>query len=234
MKKRPKILVVDDEEDLCEILQFNFRQAGFDVEIALSAEEALMMNITSCDLILLDVMMGEMSGFKMADIVRKNHKTAHIPIIFCTAKDAEEDTLLGLEIGGDDYILKPFSVKEVIARVKAVLRRTSNPAVYKPVEINSFAISAGEISIDMDSKKVMVDEREVELTKTEFEIITLLLKNTNKVISREEIIGYVWKDEVFINDRTVDVHITRLRKKIAPYGKNIVSRSGYGYCYEYK
>jgi DNA-binding response OmpR family regulator len=230
MSKR--ILVVDDEEDLCEILQFNLCQAGYDVEVALSAEEALTMNVAAFDLILLDVMMSEMSGFKMADIVRKSQKTGHIPIIFCTAKDAEEDTLRGLEIGGDDYILKPFSVKEVIARVKAVLRRTGAPPMTPIVEINATDITVEEIRIDLDSKKVVIDERNVELTKTEFEILIFLLKNANKVISREEFIAHVWHDDSFINDRTVDVHITRLRKKIAPYGKKIVSRSGYGYCYE--
>lgn len=227
-----RILVVDDEEDLCEILQYNLRQAGYEVEVALSAEEALMMNIASFDLILLDVMMGEMSGFKMADIVRKNQKTGHIPIIFCTAKDAEEDTLQGLEIGGDDYILKPFSVKEVIARVKAVLRRTSGPPVSQTIEVTRSAIKAGGIIADLEGKKVIIDEREIELTKTEFEILTIFLRNANKVISREDFIGQIWKDENFINDRTVDVHIARLRKKIAPYGKKIVSRSGYGYCFE--
>lgn len=230
--KLQRILVVDDEEDLCEILQFNLQQAGYEVETALSAEDALMMNIISFDLILLDVMMGEMSGFQMADIVKKNQKTAHIPIIFCTAKDAEEDTLRGLEIGGDDYVLKPFSVKEVIARVKAVLRRAANPIISHYVEIQSHTIKTDEITLDLESKKVIIDDRDVELTKTEFEILTVFLKNTNKVISRDEFIDQVWGNEHVISDRTVDVHITRLRKKITPYGKRIVSRSGYGYCFE--
>ena len=225
-----RILVVDDEEDLCEILQFNLKQAGFEAEVAYSAEEALLMNIPSFDLILLDIMMGEMSGFKMADILKHNKKTATIPIIFCTAKDAEEDTLTGLEMGGDDYILKPFSVKEVVARVKAVLRRTTsaNPSSQN----NSPTLQFQQLILDIDGKKVIVDGKESDLTKTEFEILRHLMQNFDKVLSREELLSLVWNDDTYINDRTVDVHITRLRKKIAPYGKSIISRSGYGYFFE--
>ena len=225
-----RILVVDDEEDLCEILQFNLQQADFEVEVAYSAEEALLMDIPSFDLILLDIMMGEMSGFKMADILKHNKKTTAIPIIFCTAKDAEEDTLTGLEMGGDDYILKPFSVKEVVARVKAVLRRTVsvNPASQN----NALTLQFQQLVLDIDGKKVIVDGRETDLTKTEFEILRHLMQNFDKVLSREELLSLVWNDDSYINDRTVDVHITRLRKKIAPYGKSIISRSGYGYFFE--
>ena len=223
-----RILVVDDEEDLCEILQYNLQQAGFEVEVAYSAEEALLMDIPSFNLILLDIMMGEMSGFRMADIIKNNKKTAAIPIIFCTAKDEEEDTLTGLEMGGDDYILKPFSVKEVVARVKAVLRRTTSTNLSPQ---NSPAIQFQQLVLDIDGKKVIVDGKETDLTKTEFEILRHLMQNFDKVLSREELLSLVWHDDAYINDRTVDVHITRLRKKISPYGKCIISRSGYGYFF---
>ncbi len=229
--EKKRILVVDDEEDLCEIIRYNLEQAGYEVDTALSAEEALMMNVNAYDLILLDVMMGEMSGFKMAEIIRKNTKNKRVPIIFCTAKDTEEDLVKGLELGGDDYIEKPFSVKEMIARVKAVIRRAIDSV---PLQSDQKVSSYEKLELDPESKKVTIEGNEVDLTKTEFEILWHLLQNTRKVYSREDLLHLIWPDEVCVSDRTVDVHITRLRKKIAPYGKRIISRSGYGYYFETK
>ncbi|MDD4848254.1 MAG: response regulator transcription factor [Bacteroidales bacterium] len=226
-----RILVVDDEEDLCEILKFNLQQAGFQTDTALSAEEALTMNVAQYDLILLDVMMGEMSGFQMASIVRNSKLTAHIPIIFCTARETEEDTLKGLNLGADDYIAKPFSVREVVARVKAVLRRTSRQNIKKETDEKQF-IQYETLKMDLVGKKVTINGKNVELTKTEFEILRLLLQHPDVVFSREDLLKRVWSDEVYVNDRTVDVHITRLRKKIVPYGNHLVARLGYGYCFE--
>lgn len=226
-----KILVVDDEEDLCEILKFNLVQAGYHVDVAFSAEEALTMNVAQYDLILLDVMMGEMSGFQMASILRNSKITARIPIIFCTAKDTEDDTLKGLNLGGDDYISKPFSVREVIARVKAVLRRTTKQNVQNPQSEKNI-LQYEELTVDIIRKKVTINQNDLELTKTEFEILRQLLQYPNVVFSREDLLKRVWPDDVYVNDRTVDVHITRLRKKIAPYGNRIVARLGYGYCFE--
>lgn len=227
--EQARILVVDDEESLCEILKFNLTQAGYYVDTANSAEEALTMNIADYDLLLLDVMMGDISGFKMASILKNSRKTANIPIIFCTAKDTEEDTLKGLDLGADDYISKPFSVKEVIARVKTILRR-SNQSVEKTLEETT--IQHETLVLDTVSKKITILGKDISLTKKEFEILHLLLQNPNKVFSREDLLKRVWSDEVFVTDRTVDVHITRLRKKILPYDKNIVTRLGYGYCFE--
>lgn len=229
--EKKRILVVDDEEDLCEIIRYNLEQAGYEVDTALSAEEALMMNVNSYDLILLDVMMGEMSGFKMAEIIRKNTKNKRVPIIFCTAKDTEEDLVKGLELGGDDYIQKPFSVKEMIARVKAVIRRATDSV---PLQSDQKVFSYEKLELDPEGKKVTIEGKEVDLTKTEFEILWHLLQNTRKVYSRDDLLHLIWPDEVCVSDRTVDVHITRLRKKIAPYGKRIISRSGYGYYFETK
>ena len=223
-----RILVVDDEEDLCEILKFNLENEGYEVDTANSAEEALKMDISSYHLLLLDVMMGEISGFKMANILKKYKKTAHVPIIFITAKDTENDTVTGFNLGADDYISKPFSLREVIARVKAVLRRTITPETEKAPE----QITYQTLVIDITKKKVSIDGEEVALTKKEFEILFLLLQNKGRVFSREDILARVWSDEVYVLDRTIDVNITRLRKKIGIYGKRIVTRLGYGYCFE--
>ena len=223
-----RILVVDDEEDLCEILKFNLENEGYVVDTANSAEEALKLDISAYNLLLLDVMMGEISGFKMANILKKDKKTAHVPIIFITAKDTENDTVTGFNLGADDYISKPFSLREVIARVKAVLRRTVTPETEKAPE----QITYQTLVIDITKKKVSIDGEEVALTKKEFEILFLLLQNKGRVFSREDILARVWSDEVYVLDRTIDVNITRLRKKIGIYGKRIVTRLGYGYCFE--
>lgn len=223
-----RILVVDDEEDLCEILKFNLENEGYEVDTANSAEEALKMEISSYNLILLDVMMGEISGFKMANILKKDKKTANVPIIFITAKDTENDTVTGFNLGADDYISKPFSLREVIARVKAVLRRTATVATEKAPE----RLVYQTLVIDTTKKKASIDGEEVQLTKKEFEILLLLVQNIGRVFSREDILARIWSDEVYVLDRTIDVNITRLRKKIGEYGKRIVTRLGYGYCFE--
>ena len=223
-----RILVVDDEEDLCEILKFNLENEGYEVDTANSAEEALKMNISSYHLLLLDVMMGEISGFKMANLLKKDKKTAQVPIIFITAKDTENDTVTGFNLGADDYISKPFSLREVIARVKAVLRRTATSDMDKAPE----QLCYQSLVIDITKKKVSIDGEEVPLTKKEFEILFLLLQNKGRVFSREDILSRIWSDEVYVLDRTIDVNITRLRKKIGTYGKRIVTRLGYGYCFE--
>lgn len=224
-----RILVVDDEEDLCEILKFNLEIEGYDVDTAFSAEDALKLDISSYNLLLLDVMMGEISGFKLANMLQKNEKTAKMPIIFLTAKDTENDLLTGFNLGADDYISKPFSIRQVVARVKAVLRRTAS----KPLEQEPELLAYETLILDTKRIKASVNGEEVPLTKKEFEILKLLLENKGNVFSREEILSRIWKDEVYVLDRTIDVNITRLRKKIGIYGKNIVTRLGFGYCFEY-
>ena len=223
-----QILVVDDEEDLCEILKFNLENEDYVVDTANSAEEALHMDLSKYDLLLLDVMMGEISGFKMARMLKQDPKTAQIPIIFITAKDTENDTVTGFNLGADDYISKPFSLREVAARVKAVLRRTNMGEFDQPVE----QLTYKTLTLDIVKKKVLIDGEEVPLTKKEFELLKLLLQNKGRVFSREDILNKVWSDEVYVLDRTIDVNITRLRKKIGNYGKCIVTRLGYGYCFE--
>lgn len=224
-----RILVVDDEEDLCEILQFNLETEGYLVDVAYSAEEALKLDLAKYQLLLLDVMMGEMSGFKLAKILRDNPKTAVIPVVFLTAKDTENDRLTGFNIGADDYISKPFSIREVQARVKAVLRRYSR--ITEEVQEDVLLTYEG-LTMNLGNKKVIVDGNEIQFTKKEFEMLRLFLEHKNRVFTRDEILSRVWTDDVVVLDRTIDVNITRLRKKIGIYGKNIVTRLGYGYIFE--
>lgn len=203
-----RILVVDDEEDLCEILKFNLEMEGYTVDTANSAEEALKLDIRQYNLLLLDVMMGEISGFKMARMLKADKDTAEIPIIFITAKDTENDTITGFNLGADDYISKPFSLREVIMRVKAVLRRTASIQVKEEEQLQYKGLI-----INIPQKKVTIDGEEASLTKKEFEILLLLLQNQGRVFSREDILAKVWHEEVYVLDRTIDVNITRLRKR---------------------
>ena len=224
------ILVVDDESDLCEILQFNLETEGYEVVTTNSAEEALKLPLQEYALILLDVMMGEMSGFQMARKIKENPATARIPIIFITALDDEDNTVKGLNIGADDYIAKPLSMKEVKARVKAVLRRANSQS--HQGEVSDCKICYGEITLDLNAKTASLDGKELALTKLEFELLSFFLHNPDKVFSREELLTQCWPQDVYVLDRTVDVNITRLRKKIGRYGKQIKTRIGYGYCFE--
>ena len=228
-----KILVVDDEQDLCEILQFNLETEGYEVETANSAEEALTLPLKNYDLLLLDVMMGEMSGFQMARRLKDEPETANIPIIFLTALDTEDNTVKGLNIGADDYISKPVSIRELKARVKAVLRRTHNdaPAAHAEKELGD-VVEFETLQVNQVSKTVMLDGEKVSLTKLEFELLNLFLRKRNKVFEREELLRICWPSDTYVLDRTVDVNITRLRKKIGRYGKHIKTRFGYGYTFE--
>lgn len=218
-----KILIVDDEPEICEILEFNLVNEGFQVVVSYSAEDADKKLDDTFSLILLDVMMGGISGYKFAEQIRKKGKS--IPIIFLTAKTGENEMLTGFSVGGDDYITKPFSIKEVVARVKAVLKRTpQKEAPIVPSEINF-----DPLKIDTVLKEIKINGERVELTKKEFEIILLLAQNQERIFSREDIIESLWKDTPFITVRTVDVHITRLRKKMGECATMISNRSGYGY-----
>lgn len=228
MEHHYRILVVDDEQDLCEILKFNLETEGYQVETANSAKEALQHNLPSFDLLLLDVMMGGMSGFALAKKLKAEEATADIPIIFLTAKDTENDTVTGFNLGADDYISKPFSLREVMVRVRAVLRRTSE----QHGEPQHSVISYQGLVMDLDKKTVTIDGNEVAFTKTEFELLHLLLSERGRVFSREQLIERVWPKDVLVLDRTVDVNITRLRKKVGRFAKCIVTRLGFGYYFD--
>lgn len=241
--KTIRILIVDDEPDICEILRFNLEMEGYEVFVADGAEEGQQIvdrqwaNRQGLDLILLDVMMTPKSGFEWARELKADVRTANIPIIFCTAKTMEEDLLQGFALGSDDYICKPFRISEVKARVRAILRRTSPmvsaPFVAEPAPVVPSAniITYAGIEMDIDRKECRVDGAEVAFTKLEFELLALLLSRPGQVFSREKILHEVWPSDTIVLDRTVDVNITRIRKKIGPYGECLRTKFGYGYMF---
>jgi two-component system alkaline phosphatase synthesis response regulator PhoP len=226
-RKGKRILIVDDEEDLCEILQYNLSNEGYYTEIAHSAEEALKRPLASFDLVLLDVMMGPMSGFKFADKLRKEWKL-DTPMIFLTAKDTENDVLTGFSLGADDYISKPFSINELTARVKAVLKR-----YYTDKLNNKSIIQFHGLDLDTVRKRLIINDERIELTKKEYEILKVLLENQGKVFSREDLLMRIWGQDVIVTERTVDVNITRLRTKLGQYSSSLRNKTGYGYFFEF-
>ena len=217
------ILVVDDEPDLCEILRFNLAGAGYQVRTSLSAAHALEQGIAGVDLLLLDVMMPGMDGFELARRLKDNPTTASVPVIFLTARDTEDDIISGFDLGADDYIAKPFSIKEVLARVAAVLRRTGSPA--PPTDMPG---------LDHDTRSLIIDGVTTTLTRTEYDILALLMGHPDQLFSREELLQRVWPEDVIVTTRTVDVNITRIRKKLGPYAKRLHTRSGFGYYFSEK
>lgn len=224
-KKKFKLLLVDDEEDLREILTFNLAGEGYQVSTAANAEEALKMPLEEYHLLILDVMMPGMSGFKLAELIRRDKKLT-TPIIFLTAKGTENDLLTGFNIGADDYMAKPFSIKELQARIQAILMRSLQGGL----DFEESQIEIGTLLIDLDAKQVFVNGEPIDLTKKELEILILLARDPSKVFSREEILDRIWREDVFVMERTIDVHITRIRKKLRGSGIKIINRSGFGYC----
>lgn len=229
-----RILVIDDEEALCEILKFNLEKEGYDVECAYSAEEALEMDLTRFQLCMVDIMMDKLSGFDFAKRLRSDSRTENIPVIFCSALSDEDDKVMGLNIGGDDYVTKPFVIGEVLARVRAVLRRaraakTATPRI--PNIYESDVVFDG-LKIDRNEKLCELDGEEVQLTRTEFDILLFFLTHRNRIYSREEIIAKVWDKDVVVTNRTIDTNITRLRKKLGDYGNHIITRQGFGYGFK--
>ncbi len=222
-----RILIVEDDVTLCETLQFNLELEGYHADIASSAEDALRLDIASYDLILLDVMLGELSGFKLARTLKANPRYSKIPIIFCTAKDAEDDMITGFNLGADDYITKPYTIRNVMARIRAVLKRS-----HSNESDNMDKLEYEGLCLYHDSKQCTVDGNPVKLVKKEFEILELLLSNPGRIFSRDEILDRIWKGETIVLERTIDVNITRIRQKIAPYGRHIITRSGFGYGFQ--
>ncbi len=239
METTKRSLVVDDEETLGEALRFNLEAEGYGVDTACSAEEALTLDLARYDLFLLDIMMGEISGTQLARILKSNPATASRPVIFCPARDAEEELIAGLDLGADDYITKPYSLKTVSARIRAVLRRSDAAAAASASPAAAGAAGSPDapaselaylgLKIDLAKKMCTVDGREVNLPRKEFEILSKLLSAKGRIFSRAELLRGIWTDDVVVLDRVVDVNITRIRQKIGPYGKHIVTRSGYGY-----
>ena len=229
MKEQAKILVVDDEETLCEALRFNIEAEGYSCDVALSAEEALGLPLQDYDVILLDIMMGEISGIQMANIMKKNERMASVPIIFCTAKDSDDDMVKGLDLGADDYITKPYSIRNVLARIRSVLRRTANhPAPEAP---EPRVLKFEGVEVFPDKKQCFVDGEEIKMPRKEFEILCTLISHPGQIFSRDDLLARIWPDDVVVLNRVVDVNVTRLRSKLGDYGKHIVTRSGYGYVF---
>ena len=220
MDKAKRILIVDDEETLCEALRFNLEAEGYDVDTACSSEHALTLDLSSYDLILLDIMMGEISGLQLA-------ATKSIPIIFCSAKDTEDDVVNGLDLGADDYIAKPYSLRTVLARIRTVLRRSTASRHDENAETERIAYEG--LVVIPSKKSCTVDGTEVRMPRKEFELLRKLLSKPGHIFSREELLSEIWTDDVVVVDRVIDVNITRIRQKIGRYGKRIVTRSGYGY-----
>lgn len=227
MENRVKLLVVDDEDTLCEALRFNLEAEGYAVDTVNSAEDALGLDLSVYDLFLLDIMMGEISGIQLAKILKSAPATASKPIIFCTAKDTEDDMIDGLDLGADDYIFKPYSIRTVAARIRSVMRRSVPNK--EAAENNSEKIVFEGLTINPSQKSCIVNGTEVKLPRKEFEILLKLISNRGQIFSREDLLKEIWPDEVVVLERVVDVNIARIRHKIGDYGKHIVSRSGYGY-----
>lgn len=224
---RYRILVIDNEEDLCGIIRFTLEAEGYIVDVVYSAEDALLKNISEYNLLLIGVTLSEISGFRMARIIRNNPKTAITPIIFIATNDNENDRLTAFSVGADDYMIKPFSLREMAARIKVIISRTENKKL-----VTFQQLSYNKLIIDLARKQVLLDEKEIQFTKKEFEILKLLMENRNRLFSREELLKRIWSEEAFVLSRTIDVNITRIRAKIGTYGKNIVTKLGLGYCFE--
>ena len=222
MTLTPKILVVDDEESICLVLKMNLEMAGYQVDTALSAEDALKLKLGSYNLVLLDVMMGGMSGFELAQRMRATEGQKQVPIIFCTAKSGEDDLLQGFASGADDYIKKPFSMKELLARVKSVLNRTGALAAAETLKYEGLELS-------LKQRTCVSDGEQVQLTRKEFDLLAFLMGSPDRIFSRAEILTAVWTEDVYVIDRTIDVNINRLRKKLGRYGRHIETKLGYGY-----
>lgn len=232
---RERILVIDDEESICDIFQYNLTKEGYEVDTAYSAEEALEMDLSKYQLFIVDIMMGDMSGFDFAKRLRNVSATKFTPIIFCSALNEEDEKVMGLNIGADDYVTKPFSISEVLARVRAVLRRTAiKNNMVQPQEDSEYEtdLTYKTLRIDRNAKLASLDNEALSLTRTEFEILQFFLTHRNRIYSRQEIISSVWGEDIVVNNRTIDTNITRLRKKIGQYADNIVTRQGFGYGFK--
>lgn len=227
MEDQYKILIAEDEEDICEILQFNLESEGYHVEVVHSGEEAVKKKLASYDLFLLDVMMGKMSGFMLAQKLRKEWNIK-APILFLTARTTENDLLTGFSVGADDYICKPFSIRELQARIKAILRRSQQAVTPEDASIQQY----GPIGLDKKAKRLIIKDNKIELTRKEFEILHLLTGNQGRIFSREEILNRIWSEDVIVTERTVDVNITRLRKKLGDFSQCLRNKAGYGYYFE--
>lgn len=242
-----KILVIDDEEPLCDILKFNLQKEGYIVDCSYSAEEALDRDdLLSFDLFIVDIMMEQISGYDFVQRLRSMKGVDQTPVIFCSALTDEDDKVTGLNIGGDDYITKPFIISEVLARVRAVLRRSMKQAQFHHEDAPSDASGNEEkritdllpdvifrdIRIDQNAKALFLFDREIPLTRTEYDLLLFFVSHRNRIYSRDEIMRSVWPDGLMVSQRAIDTNLSRLRRKLGDYGKHITSRQGFGYGFK--
>ena len=224
---KPRILIIEDESDVVELISFKLKESGFDVLKALDGTEGLRLaRSTVPDLILLDLMIPEVDGLEVCKILRHDPKTRSIPIIMVTAKAAEIDRVLGLEHGADDYVVKPFSPRELVLRVRKLLKRQNNE------ETVSDQFTAGALSIDLSKHLVSVDGQEVELTVTEFKLLSLFVKRQGRVLSRDQLLEDVWEYSSSVDTRTVDTHVRRLREKLGSAAEYLTTIRGVGYRFD--
>jgi two-component system phosphate regulon response regulator PhoB len=232
-----KILVIDDEESVCEILKYNLEKEGYEVDVAYSAEQAINLNLAHFDLFIVDIMMGELSGFDFAKRLRIFKSTEHTPVIFCSALTQEDEKVMGLNMGADDYVTKPFTIGEMLARVRAVLRRTDITRAAKHEALRADSdyqpdLVFKTLRLNRNEKLCYLDNQSLQLTPTEFELLEFFLSHPNRIHSRREIINQVWGDDIVVTNRTIDTNITRMRKKLGQYSQNIITRQGFGYGFK--
>ena len=230
-----KILIIDDEDSICEILKYNLELEGYYVTVAPSAVAAMQLDIPSYSLIILDIMMKDMDGYEFAMRLKGDPATEFMPIIFCSALSSEDARVKGLNIGGDDYIVKPFRIREVLARVRSLLRRTQmvkNLEAQNNNNADENEIHFRELCISKKNKLCIIKGEPVRLTKTELELLVFFLSNPNCIYTRKEIISSIWGKSDEVTERAIDTNITRLRKKIGEYGSYLITRLGYGYGFQ--
>ncbi len=232
-----RILVIDDEESICDIIRYNLEKEGYHVDCCYSAVEALDTDLTRYSLFIVDIMMERLTGYDFIQRLRSNMSTEKLPVIMCSALDDEDDKVTGLNIGADDYIAKPFTIPEMLARVRAVLRRSA-PVLEAAAQETAAApdfrtdVVYKTIKIDQNEKVCYIDGFEMPLTRTEYDILLFFLTHRNRIYSREEIIHEVWGPNVLVSPRAIDTNLTRLRKKLGEYGNNIITRQGFGYGFK--
>lgn len=219
------ILIIDNDKALCEALSFSLKKEGFFVDVSHSAEEALKLSLTDYALLISETILPGMSGVDLIHKLKSDFETSHIPVILCSTKDSDDDIADGLNFGADDYITKPFPMRVALARVKAVIRRTSENTSRRNITFEN-------LELDLDSKVCTLAGRAIKMPRKEFEILALLITHRGRIFTREEILTRIWPNQVVVLDRVVDVNITRLRSKIGHYGRHIITRSGYGYGFE--
>ncbi|MEI6753407.1 MAG: response regulator transcription factor [Paludibacter sp.] len=221
------ILIIDPDKDFCGYLQSNLKSEGYHVETCQSAKDILDLKLDQYDLVILETQLKDVSGFKVVHELRNNHDTASLPIFFMSSKPGENEMMTAFSVGADDFLTKPFYIRELVARIKVILRRSEEQK-----NLNVEMLTYNQLKLNLSKMQVKVDEKTVPFTRKEFEIMKLFLENKNRIFSREDLLRLIWTEEAFVLGRTIDVNITRIRHKIGNYGNHIVTKIGKGYSFE--